>query len=137
MKDKQDKPDAIEAEVVDNKESEEKCSEDKAQTRRPCCDVKPEIFSRIFYTILFCFIGWMALWVFAFVVMIQFGFLLITGQVNVNLKGFNKEVGSFLTDLIQYLSFQTDEKPFPFRDWPYGDENKNELNPQEAVKTSK
>lgn len=137
MTDKKDKADAIEAEVVENKETEEKGSESKTQARRSCREVKPEIFSRIFYTILFCFIGWMALWIFVFVVMIQFGFLLITGQVNTNLKGFNKEVGSFLTDLIKYLSFQTDEKPFPFRDWPYGDENKSELNSQEAVKTSK
>jgi hypothetical protein len=104
-------------------------------------DKNPEIFSRIFYTILFAFIGWMSLWVFTFVVLIQFGFLLITGQVNRNLKGFNQEVGLFLYDMIKYLSFQTNEKPFPFRDWPYGEEtenqNNNELNQQSTVKVSK
>ncbi|VAW36791.1 hypothetical protein MNBD_GAMMA01-637 [hydrothermal vent metagenome] len=101
----------------------------------------PEIFSRIFYTILFAIIGWLSLWVFTFVVLIQFGFLLITGQVNSNLKGFNKEVGLFLFDLIKYLSFQTNDKPFPFRDWPYDEkssnENKDELNESEPVKASK
>jgi hypothetical protein len=104
-------------------------------------DKNPEIFSRIFYTILFAFIGWMSLWVFGFVVLIQFGFLLITGQVNKNLKGFNKEVGLFLFDMIKYLSFQTSVKPFPFRDWPYGEEtdteNKSELNESDVVKVSK
>ncbi len=104
-------------------------------------DKNPEIFSRIFYSVLFAFIGWMSLWVFAFVVLIQFGFLLITGQVNKNLKGFNQEVGLFIYDMIKYLSFQTNQKPFPFRDWPYGEEtekqNNNELNKQSTVKVSK
>jgi len=138
MTDKQDKSESIEAEGLKEAKVNDSNSQsnDKAH-RRTCCDVKPEIFSRIFYSVLFCFIGWMTVWVFAFVVLIQFGFLLITGQVNANLKGFNTEVGSFLTDLIKYLSFQTDEKPFPFRDWPYGDENKSELNNDAAVKVSK
>jgi len=101
-----------------------------------------EIFSRIFYTILFSFIGWVTLWVFTFVVLIQFGFLLITGQVNKNLKGFNKEIGLFLYDMIKYLSFQSDVKPFPFRDWPYDEEinknkNNSELNDSSTVEVSK
>ena len=104
-------------------------------------DKNSEIFSRVFYTILFAIIGWLSLYVFALVVIIQFGFLLITGQVNTNLKGFNKEVGLFLYDLIKYLSFQSNEKPFPFRDWPYDEKankkNNSELNDTEVVKVSK
>jgi hypothetical protein len=123
------------------KETQTTTEEQNNTSGKKYCDVKPEIFSRIFYTLLFSFIGWMALWVFCFVVLIQFGFLLITGQVNTNLKGFNTEVGAFLTDLIKYLSFQTDEKPFPFRDWPYDQKsegaNKTELNDAEVVKASK
>ena len=59
-------------------------------------DNKNEIFSRVFYTILFAIIGWLSLYVFALVVIIQFGFLLITGQVNTNLKGFNTAVTNFI-----------------------------------------
>ena len=129
---KKTKKEEVEVEVVLEKTS----TETKKETEK-----NPEIFSRIFYTILFAFIGWMSLWVFAFVVLIQFGFLLITGQVNKNLKGFNQEVGLFLYDMIKYLSFQTDNKPFPFRDWPYGEEtdntNKSELNESDVVKVSK
>lgn len=100
-----------------------------------------ETFSRIFYTILLTLIGWVTLWVFAFVVIIQFGFLLITGKVNSNLKGFNKEVGLYLFDIIKYLSFQSNVKPFPFRDWPYDEssinQNNSELNDSAVVKASK
>ncbi len=124
-----------------NKEKIETTQKTEDSTQDKKNENNPEVFNRIFYTILFAIIGWMSLWVFAFVVLIQFGFLLITGQVNKNLKGFNQEVGLFLYDMIKYLSFQTNEKPFPFRDWPYGEETENqknnELNPQSAVKVSK
>ncbi len=132
MAKKAPKKEKVEAEAVLEKEKEKST---------PNSDNNPEIFSRIFYTVLFAIIGWMTLWVFGFVVLIQFGFLLITGQVNKNLKGFNQEVGLFLYDMIKYLSFQSNTKPFPFRDWPYGDdinnENNNELNETEVVKATK
>ncbi len=125
----------VEVEVVDSNKSENK-------TNSKDCNISEknaDLFSRVFYTILFCFIGWMTLWVFTFVVLIQFGFLLITGQVNKNLKGFNKEIGLFLFDMIKYLSFQSNIKPFPFRDWPYDEENtnKSELSNSDAVQTGK
>ncbi len=115
--------------------------ETKQETIKESVDNNSETFSRIFYTVLLALIGWVALWVFSFVVIIQFGFLLITGQVNTNLKGFNKEVGLYLFDIIKFLSFQSNEKPFPFRDWPYDEntnkQNKTELNDVEVVKASK
>jgi len=108
---------------------------DVKQTSKTKLDKSPEIFSRLFYTILFFIIGWVSLWIFSFVVVIQFGFMLITGQVNTNLKGFNKEVGLFLFDLMKYLSFQANVKPFPFRDWPYDEiKNNSKLNETDTVK---
>ncbi len=132
---KQGKNSKVEPEVVET--VEETVQETKQQTT----DSNSETFSRVFYTVLLALIGWVALWVFSFVVIIQFGFLLITGQVNTNLKGFNKEVGLYLFDIIKFLSFQSNEKPFPFRGWSY-DENTNnqnntELNDAEVVKASK
>ena len=124
----------VEAEVVESIETET-----SGNTQSKKSEQNSETFSRIFYTVLFCFIGWVTLWVFTFVVLIQFGFLLITGQVNKNLKGFNKEIGLFLYDMIKYLSFQSNVKPFPFRDWPYDEENRNnsELSESDAVEVGK
>jgi len=137
MTDKKTNDEAIEveAEVVETSETETSQSTKKTKNT----EKNAEIFSRIFYTVLFCFIGWVTLWVFTFVVLIQFGFLLITGQVNQNLKGFNKEIGLFLYDMIKYLSFQSDVKPFPFRDWPYDEENSNksELSDKDTVEVGK
>jgi len=88
-----------------------------------------DVIGRILLIFLFCFIGWLALWVFGVVVLVQFGFLLITGELNTNLKAFNAEVGGFLTDIIKYVSFQTDEKPFPFRSWSYNKEDQKTKQP--------
>ena len=134
---------AIEAEVVEKEavEPEESKQETKQESKFKKPDITSETFSRIFYTVLLFIIGWVSLWVFCFVVIIQFGFLLITGQVNTNLKGFNKEVGLFLFDIIKFLSFQTNQKPFPFRDWPYDEKSKNnnnsELSDSDTVEVSK
>jgi hypothetical protein len=130
----------VEVEVIETEASHsEQVEQESPKTKCKQSERNAEIFSRVFYTVLFCFIGWMTLWVFTFVVLIQFGFLLITGQVNKNLKGFNKEIGLFLYDMIKYLSFQSNVKPFPFRDWPYDEENNNksELNDSDAVEVSK
>lgn len=127
-------------ETKNNNVEPENSETNKVKSNEPS-EKNAEVFSRLFYTVLLAIIGWVALWVFSFVVVIQFGFLLITGQVNTNLKGFNKEVGLFLFDIIKYLSFQSNAKPFPFRDWPYDErsnkENKTELNDSEVVKASK
>ncbi|MCF6318982.1 MAG: DUF4389 domain-containing protein [Proteobacteria bacterium] len=136
---KQGKNSKVEPEVVET--VEETVQETKQESKQQTAENNSETFSRVFYTVLLALIGWVALWVFSFVVIIQFGFLLITGQVNTNLKGFNKEVGLYLFDIIKFLSFQSNEKPFPFRDWPYDEntnkQNKTELNDAEVVKASK
>lgn len=100
--------------INQTKESTESKSEKKPA-------ISNEVITRIFVTLLFALIGWLSLWVFGVVVLVQFGFLLITGQLNSNLKAFNGELGEFLADIIKYVSFHTDDKPFPFQSWSYGD----------------
>ena len=68
----------IESEVVEPTEA--------TATKESRSEKNSETFSRVFYTILFGIIGWITVWVFCCVVLIQFGFLLITGKVNNNLK---------------------------------------------------
>ncbi len=57
------------------------------------------------------------MWLFAVVTVVQWGFLLFTGQVNQNLKGFASEVVQYLVQVLRYLAFASDEKPFPFSPW--------------------
>lgn len=81
--------------------------------------VGSEAFSRILHALLLCLFAWLALWVFGVVTLVQWGFLLLTGQVNDNLKGFHVEVGRYITQVMRYLTFESDDKPFPFSSWPH------------------
>ncbi len=114
MSEQENKETVIEAEAV------ESTAETTAEKKEP--KISNEVLTRIFVTLLFALIGWLSLWVFGVVVLVQFGFLLITGSLNKNLKAFNGELGNYLSDIISYVGFQTDEKPFPFQSWHYDDD---------------
>jgi len=120
----QDKKDqVIEAEVVEQSTNENTTEE---TTEKKSYKISNEVLTRILVTVLFALIGWVSLWVFGVVVLVQFGFLLITGNLNKNLKAFNGELGDYLSDIINYVAFQHDEKPFPFKGWHYDDDKKTE-----------
>lgn len=116
-----DQDSVIEAEAVEV--NHQKTQADETGTTNHS-KVSNEVLTRILVTLLFALIGWVSLWVFGVVVLVQFGFLLITGELNKNLKAFNGELGNFLSDIINYVSFQHDEKPFPFQGWHYDDDKK-------------
>ena len=122
MSDKENKDVIIEGETVENN-NEAKPEETVAKKEST---INSEVLTRIFVTLLFALIGWISLWVFGIVVLVQFGFLLITGTLNKNLKAFNGELGDYLSDIISYVAFQKDEKPFPFKGWHYDDDNSTE-----------
>ena len=108
-------------ESTTNQASAKDAADESGSTVKKEPAISNEVITRIFVTLLFALIGWLSLWVFGVVVLVQFGFLLITGQLNKNLKAFNGELGEFLADIIKYVSFQTDDKPFPFQSWSYGE----------------
>ncbi|RZI44701.1 DUF4389 domain-containing protein [Herbaspirillum sp. HC18] len=49
---------------------------------------------------------------------IQFLFVLINDAPNVRLAAFGQSLGIYLKQIVHFLSFATDETPFPFADWP-------------------
>ncbi len=118
MSDKENKDPIIEGESVEAK-TETKAEETVSKNEST---INSEVLTRILVTLLFALIGWVSLWVFGVVVLLQFGFLLITGNLNKNLKAFNGELGDYLSDIISYVAFQKEEKPFPFQSWHYDDD---------------
>ncbi len=112
----------IEAEAVEVKAN----SNNDKTTQNKTDKFNNDILFRILLTLLFALIGWLSLWVFGAVVLVQFGFLLITGHLNKNLKAFTSELCEYLSDIINYVGFQKDQKPFPFQSWHYDDDNKPE-----------
>lgn len=119
------KDSVIEGEVTESTTASETANKTEETVSKKESHINSEVLTRILVTVLFALIGWVSLWVFGVVVLVQFGFLLITGNLNKNLKAFNAELGDYLSDIIKYVSFQKEEKPFPFQSWCYDDDKDN------------
>ena len=48
----------------------------------------------------------------------QFLTLLLTGSDNKNLRNFGQSLASWIFQIMQFLTFNSNFKPFPFDDWP-------------------
>lgn len=73
---------------------------------------------RLLFMLLFAALLQLAsltMWV---LVIIQFLFSLITGQDNIHLRRFGYSLSTFIYDVLKFLCYSSDEKPFPFADWP-------------------
>lgn len=53
-----------------------------------------------------------------FLVVVQWGFTLITGEVNPALNQFSAGLSCYIAQIVRYISGNTETKPFPFTDWP-------------------
>jgi hypothetical protein len=56
--------------------------------------------------------------VLGFVTFIQFLLVLLGGAPNIRLVSFGRSLGSYLRQIVNYLTFGTEEMPFPFSEWP-------------------
>ena len=56
-----------------------------------------------------------------FVTVIQFIITLFSGAANARLQTFGRSLGNFLRLIVNFLSFASEDLPFPFDDWPSAD----------------
>jgi len=48
----------------------------------------------------------------------QWLYVLLTGDANTSLTRFAGGLAAYVAQIISYLSYNSEEKPFPFSDWP-------------------
>ncbi|MGR6874634.1 DUF4389 domain-containing protein [Pseudomonas sp. HK3] len=48
----------------------------------------------------------------------QWFYVLLTGDANQGLSNFAKGLSLYVAQIIDYLSYNNEEKPYPFTDWP-------------------
>ncbi len=75
---------------------------------------------RVVYMILFAVIFNIVEFVIAVVAVVQFLSTLFTGKVNPQLQALGQGVGAYVNEIIQFLTYHTDDKPYPFAPWPKG-----------------
>lgn len=76
---------------------------------------------RLVFMILFSVILYVAGIVMSILVVVQFLFALITGNANPNLRQLGDSLSQFIYAALRFLTYNTDDKPFPFADWPKPD----------------
>ena len=77
-----------------------------------------QVWQRGGYILIFAlFYGLSKIFVSA-IVIFQFASLLITRGSNARLADFSQSLAIYIYRLLQYMMCNSDEKPFPFSDWP-------------------
>lgn len=74
---------------------------------------------RLFFMIVVAFLYGVSRIVIGAVVVIQFFWVLFTAESNRNLQRFGQQLATYSYQIVRYLTFNTEERPFPFDlDWP-------------------
>lgn len=77
-------------------------------------------WKRGLYMLLFALIYSVAEIVLTALVLFQFGAQLITGRVNRRLLNFGQQLATYLYQIILFLTYKSEEMPYPFETWPKG-----------------
>lgn len=82
---------------------------------------QPSKWLRILYMVLFLVIYGIAEFILTGIVIIQVILNLLTGNTNERLLRFSGDLSRYVYDTLRFLTYNTEEKPFPFSDWPQGE----------------
>lgn len=76
---------------------------------------------RVFFIVVFAFVYWVVNWVLAAVVLVQVLWSLITANTSEQLRAFGASLGEFLRQIVRFMTYNSEDMPFPFADWPNPD----------------
>lgn len=75
---------------------------------------------RLVFMLLFAAVLQLASLVMWILVAVQFVFSLVTGEDNQHLRRFGHSLSTYIYDVLKFLCYSSEAKPFPFADWPAG-----------------
>ena len=68
--------------------------------------------------LLFLFIVWIVKFFILTIAILQFFLVLFTDQTNSRLLEFGEHLSSYVAQVFRYLTYNTEERPYPFAPWP-------------------
>ena len=77
--------------------------------------LKPNKWIRLIFMVLSAFAFNFAVSICIGLALVQFLFYLFTGKANPSIANFNSYIIEFYDDTLAFLLFETEEKPFPFK----------------------
>lgn len=77
---------------------------------------------RVLFMIGFAFLLYVIIAPVIFILMlVQALFVLLTGELNANLRYFGAAMAQYVLQILHFISYNSEEKPFPFSDFPAGE----------------
>lgn len=94
-------------------------------------DLKPALIERLADTcawlrlpvmIVFMVVLYIAIWVVGLVALVQFVIRLLTGESDARVRKLGHCLSLYLAEVVAYLTFRSDTRPYPWNEWPCGDD---------------
>ena len=80
---------------------------------------------RLFWMLAFSFVYYLALPVLWLIVSLQFLFVLLTDKRSEYISKVSNGFRNYMVQILDYLTYHSGDKPFPFSDFPGSDENRD------------
>lgn len=78
-------------------------------------------WQRVLFVLLFWIVFYVAQMVVGAVAIAQCIFVLVSNNPNQQLLKFGDSLGKYIHDILRYVTFNSDQRPFPFSDFPKPD----------------
>lgn len=78
----------------------------------------PATWIRLGFMLVFALLLMAGRLVISIIVVVQFALVLVTGSDNENLRNLGQGLGKWIYQAFMFLTFNSEEKPFPFDEWP-------------------
>ncbi len=79
---------------------------------------RESILLRVLWMVIFSLVWQLAVMVLGVLVVLQLAYRLFYGAPNAGMLGFGDSLSQYLAQIGRFGTFNTDEKPWPFADWP-------------------
>jgi hypothetical protein len=80
---------------------------------------------RFFWMVSFSFVYYLSMTVLWLIVFFQFLFVLITDKRSENISHVSLGFRNYMVQILDYLTYHSEEKPFPFSDFPKGQDTQD------------
>ncbi len=68
--------------------------------------------------LMFFILFYLVKFIVSIALVVQWVLVLLSGEPNSRLKGFTKSLNQYAFQIMEYVSFNADKRPFPLSDWP-------------------
>lgn len=88
---------------------------------------KLSTWKRIFFMLVFAVIIGLVRMLLWAVILLQVASALLTGSTNLNILNFGRSLSAYIYHILIFLTFNSDELPFPFSDWSLTEQTEKNL----------